>query len=123
LVRNEQYVALKISVAEISENNRELKVLRALKELGAETGSHHVMQLFDQFHVEGPNGKHECLILEFLGPSVSDVLDSHFNDTRLPGHLAKTIAQQALVGIAFLHEHGIAHGGAIDIKLTIEISL
>jgi serine/threonine-protein kinase SRPK3 len=120
LARNEQYVALKILVAEISENNRELKVLRALKELGAETGSHHVMQLFDQFHVEGPNGKHECLVLEFLGPSISDVLDSHFNDTQLPGHLAKTIA---LVGIAFLHEHGIAHGGAIDIKLTIEISL
>jgi serine/threonine-protein kinase SRPK3 len=99
-------------VAEVQEKSRELKVLRTLARLNSEeAGSRHVMQLLDQFHIEGPNGKHECLVLEFLGPSVTDVLDQRFNDERLPGTLAKISVQQALVGLAYLHKHNIGHGG------------
>ncbi|KAL6710042.1 hypothetical protein ACN47E_009833 [Coniothyrium glycines] len=110
-LRNQEYVALKVSVAEVQGKSCELKVLRALAELNSgETGSRHVMQLLDHFHIEGPNGQHECLVLEFLGPSITDVLDMRFSDERLPGTLAKLSVQQALVGLAFLHKHGIGHG-------------
>jgi serine/threonine-protein kinase SRPK3 len=51
------------------------------------------MQLLDHFHVEGPNGKHECLVLEFLGPSITAVLDMRYDDERLPVTLAKSSAQ------------------------------
>jgi serine/threonine-protein kinase SRPK3 len=111
-IRDKQYVALKVSVAEVSENSRELKILRYLAELNSgETGSQHVMQLLNHFYVEGPNGKHECLVLEFLGPSVADVVDMVFEDERLPGTLAKSCVQQALVGLAYLHKYDIGHGG------------
>jgi len=85
-----------------------------------ETGSQHVTQLLDHFHIEGPNGKHECLVLEFLGPSVTNILDMRFNDERLPGTLAKTSVQQALVGLAYLHKYNIGHGGTASVEFILE---
>jgi serine/threonine-protein kinase SRPK3 len=41
------------------------------------------------------------LVVEFLGPSVADVLSMRFNDERLPATLAKTVVQQALGGLAY----------------------
>ena len=63
----------------------------------------HIMHMIDDFNLEGPNGTHHCLVLELLGPSVSDVTDARFPDGRLPGKLAKTIAKQALSGLDLLH--------------------
>jgi serine/threonine-protein kinase SRPK3 len=77
------------------------------------TGSQHVMQFLDTFDVEGPNGKHECLVLEFLGPSVSDVLERIWGDPKLPGPIAKAVMHQALEGLAYLHKHNIGHGGTV----------
>lgn len=71
------------------------------------------MGMLDEFDVEGPNGKHKCLVLELLGPCVPDVIESRYPDGRLPGHLAKTIAEQSLRGLKTLHEQGIAHGGRL----------
>lgn len=67
--------------------------------------------MIDDFNLEGPNGTHHCLVLELLGPSVSDVTDARFPDGRLPGKLAKTIAKQALSGLDLLHHQKIGHGG------------
>jgi serine/threonine-protein kinase SRPK3 len=71
------------------------------------------MTMQDSFQISGPNGTHECLILELLGPSVADLLDAHFCTERLPGTLAKTITKQALLGLCFLHEQKIAHAGTL----------
>jgi serine/threonine-protein kinase SRPK3 len=121
LTRDQQYVALKVSVAETKTKIRELKVLHTLRELNrGEISSQHVMQLLDHFDIEGPNGKHECLVVEFLGPSVADVLDMRFDGERLPGELAKTTMQQALVGLAFIHKHGIGRGGKISVSISLE---
>ncbi|KAF2492953.1 kinase-like protein [Lophium mytilinum] len=110
-LRNQEYVALKVSTSEIHDKSRELNVLRTLAGLNSEEiGSRHVMQLLDHFQIEGPNGNHECLVLEFLGPSITDVLEVRFHDERLPGTLAKMSAQQALIGLAYLHKYGIGHG-------------
>lgn len=69
------------------------------------------MMMKDFFEISGPNGRHECLVLEMLGPSVADYLDARSIDERLPGELAKRVVKQTLLGLAFLHERGIAHGG------------
>jgi len=70
------------------------------------------MTATDSFQISGPNGNHECLVLELLGPSVADYLDAHFVE-RIPGKLAKTIAKEALLGLCFLHERGITHAGTV----------
>lgn len=67
----------------------------------------------DHFYRDGPNGPHICFVLELLGPSVADVVDVRF-DGRLPGRLALKIAKRTLLGLAYLHEQGIAHAGISD---------
>jgi serine/threonine-protein kinase SRPK3 len=76
-------------------------------------GYQHLMTMQDSFQISGPNGTHECLVLELLGPSVADLLDAHSGIERLPGTLAKTIAKQALFGLCVLHELKIAHAGIL----------
>lgn len=110
--KNHTYVALKVSVAKLHGNNREGKVLRTLSSQlrSREPGSEHIMQMLDHFHIQGPNGKHECLVFELVGPSVADVLHGYFN-VRLPGTVAIAGAHQAVSGLEYLHRHGIGHGG------------
>lgn len=77
-------------------------------------GYKHIMTMQDSFQINGPNGTHECLVLELLGPSVADLLDAHSYMERLPGTLVKAIAKQALLGLCFLHEQKIAHAGTLS---------
>ncbi|KAF2277201.1 serine protein kinase [Westerdykella ornata] len=109
--REQRYVAVKISVAERRERNRESSVLRTIAAIQSEQpGSQHPMPMVDHFQLAGPNGTHDCLVLELLGPSVGDLLDARFPDGRLPGRFAKNIAKQALRGLDYLHQQNIGHG-------------
>lgn len=111
---------MKVLVTEVYKKNQELKVLRTLAGLNSGgIGARHVIQLLDHFHIKGPNGKRECLVLEFFGPSVIDVL-VRFNDQRLPRTLAKMSVQQALVGLAYLHKYNIGHRGTASVKFVLE---
>ena len=115
------YVALKISVSETNQQNRETAVLRTIAAAQSdEPGCQHLMRMMDSFHISGPNGTHECLVLELLGPSVADYLDAHCME-RLPGTLAKTIAKQALFSLCFLHEQKIAHAGTLLCQHSYEL--
>ncbi|KAJ4985972.1 protein kinase domain-containing protein [Stagonosporopsis vannaccii] len=108
--RNQTYVAVKIAVSEPNYQNRETTILRTTAAAHSEQpGYRHLMTMQDYFQINGPNGTHECLVLELLGPSVADLLEAHSGIERLPGMLAKTIAKQALLGLCFLHEQKIAH--------------
>ena len=73
-------------------------------------GSHHLASLLDCFQFDGPNGKHDCLVLELLGRHVQEFA-SCFKGSRLPGKLAKSVAKQVLLGLDCLHQRQIAHGG------------
>jgi serine/threonine-protein kinase SRPK3 len=75
------------------------------------------MTMRDSFQISGPNGTHECLVLELLGPSVADYLDVH---SRLPGTLAKTVVEQALLGLCFLHEHKVVHAGTVHCQRSYQ---
>ncbi|KAI4716975.1 kinase-like protein [Aureobasidium sp. EXF-10727] len=106
-------VALKIKVASASSSdNRESLVLRALSRSGltSESGQEHIMQLLDEFQHNGPNGVHDCLVFELLGPSVASVVERRSVDNRLPGHIAKKACKETCLGLQALHEQGIGHG-------------
>ena len=88
--------------------------MRAVAALRSDqSGSTQLISMTDHFRLRGPNGVHECFVLEMTGPSVPDVIEHKFPDQRLPGRLAKSVAKQALLGLDCLHQQGIAHGGLL----------
>lgn len=61
------------------------------------------------FHVDGPNGRHLCLVQPLLGPSCNYL--SHYRMRRIHPWLARRAASQAAKAVADLHSHGLCHGG------------
>ncbi|ODH48991.1 hypothetical protein GX48_04924 [Paracoccidioides brasiliensis] len=53
----------------------------------------------------------ECLVYELLGTNIPDTIDAHLPYGRLPGKLAKVIAEQSLIRLDSLHQQNIGHGG------------
>ncbi|KAG6042469.1 hypothetical protein E4U17_001434 [Claviceps sp. LM77 group G4] len=66
--------------------------------------------MLDHFTLVGPNGTHECLVLELLGPNVQDIVQRSCKGSRLSSRLAKVFAKQALQGLDFLAVNNIGHG-------------
>jgi len=111
--RAHRNVTLKVVVAEKSgEVDHELRVLKHLKESSdsSHPGHKHVFHLLDSFYLDGPNGRHLCLIFDVLGPKVSSVAE-RCPDYRLAGCLGHDISVQVLLAVNYLHSSGIVHGG------------
>ncbi|KAH1432041.1 hypothetical protein KXX32_002647 [Aspergillus fumigatus] len=118
LARDLKYVALKIPVSEISGVTADLRIIRHLTEIAPAEAARHVTRLLGEFEHRGPNGLHRCLVFEPMGPSVNTMVEElpQFKPrrrgmkVRYPLRMAKSILKQSLQALAFLHEHGIAHG-------------
>ncbi|KAJ5240623.1 uncharacterized protein N7469_002214 [Penicillium citrinum] len=109
MYREGVYVAVKILVAEAT--NGEMREAQIMQKLASHhPRPKHVVHLLDNFELKSPNGCHQCLVFELLGPNVPDTIDAHFPSGRLPGKLAKAIAKQSLIGLDVLHQSGIGHG-------------
>ena len=112
-VRNQRNVSVKVVVASKSEvHNPELQILQKIRENNDphHPGRKHVPQLLDWFYHDGPNGRHLCLVLEILGPSVSTAME-HCRTGRLDGNLARRVSRQLLYATSYLHSCGVVHGG------------
>ncbi|KAF4956232.1 hypothetical protein FSARC_11631 [Fusarium sarcochroum] len=118
LPRNLRYVALKILVSDIEPPSYELQILHHLAKVAPNDGTHHVTQLLAEFEHHGPNGIHKCLVFEPMGSSVNSMVEElpQFKHRkpgvkiRYPPQMAKNILKQALQGLVFLHQHGVAQG-------------
>lgn len=87
----------------------ELSILQFLQQNSA---PHYAARLIDSFVQTGPNGSHQCLVTELLGPSVDTVVaDYHMGGDRLEPETILKMTRQLLEAIAFLHRAGYAHGG------------
>lgn len=108
-------VALKVLASGVSKDS-ELAILRHLKQsqlkVCTRSGAEVIVDFLDYFQIEGPNGTHQCIVTEVLGPSlVADVEEVFDGDDAYPIELAKKLVLQALRGVAYLHSCGIIHGG------------
>jgi serine/threonine-protein kinase SRPK3 len=95
-----RHFALKVCVAD-ADPQRELDVFRRL----SSDEGRHVLRLHDSFTIDGPNGTHAVHVFNVLGSlhTIAPLARTYWN----PRELCREVAQ----GMAFLHRHGVVHGG------------
>ena len=109
----EKYVSLKIITADASRRSSEAEVLNSIyQNTLRHPGRRFISSLLDEFVLNGPNGKHKCIVNEVLGPTVSEVKES-FDCGLLPLNIAQRVTVQLALGLADIHSCGIVHGGKL----------
>ncbi|KAF8524494.1 kinase-like domain-containing protein [Gautieria morchelliformis] len=108
-----RFAALKALAADVSKVS-EVAILRRLKQRqlnGDSTGQEFLVEYLDDFKVEGPNGTHQCIVTEVLGPSIgSDIEEIYDDEDHYPMDIAKNVVAQVMRGVAYLHSCGVVHG-------------
>jgi serine/threonine protein kinase len=69
----------------------------------ADLSNSHIQLPHASFWIEGPNGRHLCLVLPVLGPSISEAAKEDVA-------FQKDILFKAAESLQFLHDRGICHG-------------
>lgn len=117
LARDEQvprYVAVKVCTADAVQQ-QEADTLSRLGETaepheGLYGGRDLVPVVLDRFSVQGPNGSHACLVTAPARCSLSDAREASFVGLfRLD--VARSLAVQLALAVAFIHGQGLVHGG------------
>lgn len=108
--QKKEWCAVKVLAASCSsEDGSDLKVMRRFRERGIgpqDAAAAGIVLPSEHFWIDGPNGRHLCLVLPVLGVTLSDWYD--WNQT---SHAAiKSICRQLAKGMLFLHRQGICHG-------------
>lgn len=98
-----RYVALKILRADAEDH--ETKVLKHLKNAA---GNVRITNLHETFTIHGPNGAHQCLVLDLGGPSLKHL---SMYSKRPPLPFRKAASRKLAEGVAALHSAGVCHGG------------
>lgn len=86
-----------------------------IERLAEKQSSIYIVQLLDSFTHRGPNGDHQCLVFELLGPSVSRLLitkeDKEEYDQRFRPETVFRMSTQLLKAVKSIHSAGMCHGG------------
>ncbi|KAI1402489.1 kinase-like protein [Hypoxylon fuscum] len=114
----EKWRAVKIMAADHSTQAVEEKIFSHLRSRCTveELEDNHILAPLDQFWIEGPNGRHLCLVMPVLGWTVSDWrlnqsdYDEQTGYNEQIGIDAKYVCGQIVEAMHFLHSHGICHG-------------
>ncbi len=102
------WVALKIIVARASPEIEARSI--AADDFVVSSDKHSkILICIRHFNIDGPNGRHFCLVLNWLGPSSYRV--SHYLESRLQPRFARRVARQAAESLAGMHADGLCHGG------------
>lgn len=62
----------------------------------------------ESFVIDGPNGRHICLVLPILGPSASRLSDGL--NSRVCPSVSRQAGYEATKALADLHAQGVCHG-------------
>jgi serine/threonine-protein kinase SRPK3 len=66
-----------------------------------------VHQIDDEFYIDGPNGRHLCLVSEPARCEFETLRDGDM----LPLEVARAVATQAILGLRYIHSCGVVYGG------------
>ncbi|KAF8996437.1 kinase-like domain-containing protein [Cyathus striatus] len=109
----ERFASMKVLSADASAESSELTISRHLQQQQEKRDSHpgkeHVIRIFV---IKGPIGTHHCIFTEILGISLDEHVEDYYGKScdYFPPRVAKRLATQAALGVAYLHKCGIFHG-------------
>ncbi|KAF5009194.1 hypothetical protein FDECE_4559 [Fusarium decemcellulare] len=110
----DRYVSLKITLA-VQNNNASKEV--TLYKSRLQPGSTYLVTLYDATSVTGPNGEHDGLIFETMGPSLTTLLQKWPDfqigqpwERRFTKEFTKRSLLDTIRALHFLHERGVVHG-------------
>ena len=75
---------------------------------GTHPGSECVLALLDHFGVQGPNGEHDMLVLQVVGPHLKAMF---CEEPTVIQQSMKPLIHQVTLGTSFLHHCGVIHAG------------
>ena len=102
---------LKIITAAASVRSSEIKIRRHLCQCNPDhPGYSFVVSFLDDFSIDGPNGRHQCIVSEVVGASIIEAREATTHEV-LPLDVARRIIAQLALGLAYTHSCGILHGG------------
>jgi len=81
----------------------EASIFQQLSAGASHHGRKHVLQLLDNFQIDGPNGTHEALVTDILVPI------QYLRDLRIFD--PKRTSYESILALAYLNQCGIIHGG------------
>lgn len=105
-------VAVKICVPKREDlpAGNEIGISRLLHDDSVHPG-HRVIGCYDDvFLHHGPNGTHECLVSE---PTRATISESKFRGFVFPTNIARALAAQLVLGVAYIHSKHVVHGGKL----------
>ncbi|KAF5643036.1 CMGC SRPK kinase [Fusarium tjaetaba] len=109
-----RYVSLKITLTtQNSDTSKEASLYRS----HLQDESPFLVVLHDTIKIKGPNGEHDGLVFETMGPNLTILLkirpEFQFGepwDRRFTNSFAKHALRDIIQALHFLHEHGVIHG-------------
>jgi serine/threonine-protein kinase SRPK3 len=105
--------------ADCFEESRDFLILQLLRQKQV---SKYIIELLDSFTHRGPNGNHQCLVFELLGPTIDHVVaDYGICEDRLEPEVILKVTRQLLHAVASMHKAGCAHGGDLFMLAIIEL--
>lgn len=98
--------------ADCGVSTRELQNLEHLEEHSrGDLSLNYIVQILDWFTHDRPNGVHQCIVFELLGPSVDQVLvDYRVSQDKLYAETIIRISTQLLKAVRFIHDSSMCHG-------------
>lgn len=105
-----EYVAIKICTADSSGASQERDILRHLQTDSQDERVKMFTALLNEFHLDGPNGRHACI---FTKPTRMSILDTREGSScygLLHVPTARAVIAQLIHAVAFCHEKGVVHG-------------
>ncbi|MCJ1472209.1 hypothetical protein MMC13_000856 [Lambiella insularis] len=116
-----RYVSLKILTALSTDNSSESTIRNHL----GQGSLHHpgrgfILSLLDEFSIDGPNGKHKCIVSEIAGASVREEKECNEQDL-LPVKVAREVTAQLALGLAYIHSCGVLHGDLHTHNIAFEL--
>lgn len=109
-------MTLKICITEegTTSVNTEITISEYLKPIEADhPGKDRLRLILDHFQITGPYGKHQCLLFDPLGMSLTKFRNM-FPTRTLDKKLLQQSLQLILLGLDFLHQAGVVHTGNLN---------